>query len=1764
MSFSFPSDFLNLDVVDNINNEGIFKDSVEWCIVVTTPEEAILCALARENPSQEVDGGFRYGKNSIIRLIPTRFVIPTDSVPLISICGSKDGRIFMGGSDGCVYEMSYEGDGSKLGPNAVSYTSEPDSIEVAIDEYFDGDGVYYPSENLSNGGAMGNWSGKVVNGGKRVFSALTFGSLDDSGEQRARKCRKINHSSSASPVIPSALGRVRFTNFGFGMESAARKGGPIVSLVLDEERSCLYTLGATGVICAYDLSPPLETSLSTATAQTASLSSSPPRLACVFDAVASAKLYLEYVQRNRMHPPPTSHAMELGVITFPGGIASAKAGVGGMEGARHILKRHEMESRSVSSASNGLKQRAGIEVGTSAGVLQPESIHLIPGSESKSLTLIAITGGGLRYYLSSLSSSSINSAQASQGGFDYSGAKIDFNLSPTRPSTKMTFCHIRAPPPYIADNGNDGFRFDLAPSIVNQYDLGGSGLLPGIHDVQSGVVGKVVRSDVTKGFYWQGIFILALNVGKQTRSDDRRGNKNINFFEPKNVTQRSSKQFAGDTIVAALPDRAARLSGAPSMSNNILTTFDENQTHAASGGISECILLPMLAIGGTDSPVLPGGNTFDIVRSSGETSSLLNLFIYSETPSDAELRVGLISPFTPPISRRKRNNQTISTDIAVSRSIGNGMISFALSAISNYLRSGEASRLQVGTIISDPNSFGPAVTYRVSRRHGCDSKGFSNSAAECSQSSRVVDRSRNRRTRGHVAKSSRLPSWLLRPPAAPLNPQATQHLLPPGSGNLLILNSGGLHFFHQSSLLNNLASVLLRAKDVAKDSLVQNFFTSYGHAEVCAMCFALATSSSSSELLKRRARQTALCHGHQPSMKLKSPSNLDESKPISAYTFRPSYLYEGMVRFFSRLLRPFWFKPAVVVTEGHPLHGDSIYANYYPSLPAKVELLLNDACLDDIRRPLVSLQNLMKRDFSPAIISIPGVPSKSSTEAMDIDEDGNSGGLITTALQRKLREARRIDNASNAHSVTTKELQTTARQTEDRNMHALYRLLSRCVQVLNLMSCLNQAHSNPSLPEIQWGLLHGLTFNQLITSVDGQQRVEALLNGIVSLDDKTVTGGFSTDADSLADRLSRQCYLFFSTSSRLTYSGFRYAWDARSIPLSSPRRSEFANQAALYFRAAARHWYNPTIIVGRLFSKENVVNFKDAAESAMDAQSPLALAANALMELGNAKGVADVCLICASNFGGAKVPHDESKEFGESVVKDMFDWERGLYHKPQGDAKTSESMVILTGIDVTESDAKHTCHSILFYYISKLLGSDDLRNHKLADELVEACASSSDADFLRSLYEHLFHTNHTDTLLRIDSSSLETWLETEKRDYDLLRRYYSFHNRNVLAGEIMMKKAESEEKVHLRERIQCLTRAIDSFSAALQTSRSHVAVTRRFDLGRDEFFEDQKVSLSDLNSRIHSIQEKLDVAKIQQRVLSTVELSVNADLDPAKSESLTYSLVNVSDLYNEYASVLNLFDVCLLIIETCRHDQRETVSFLWKNIICEEILPCVTSSESVVDFLNKLKQATLFENSDVVFREDPNDHCKKFDDGGWISPLKNRVSTLGKELYGSGTSFAFPLDFLVMELEGLRMQYDGVRDDIPSQPWPIQSFIEAEIPFFVLLESYDKLLAENSASRLHGVNSATQFQRLSNIFYLLEVWVEAAVTYRGLDLSGGNLTNNPATELARAVNPGGLLNRIRFYSSCLDGIEGMTVDNTVNDLVSRLTKVEEEIRDFLR
>ena len=1086
---------LNLYLIKHIINKGVFKPSVQWCVIVSTPSEVILCALQNDGDS--------------LRLIPTRFILPTDNVPMISIRGTKDGRIFMGGYDGCLYEMNYEHE------QYVSMNS-PRDIEEAIDNYFDGDGELRLDSKRTGGG--------VLSGGKRVLSALTFGSLDGdvTDQYRRRKCRKINHSSVAggiSSVVPGIVVKAAVGIFGSSLEAAARKGGPIVSIALDEERMCLYTLGASGIICTYDLLD----------ATKSKKNNLPPRLASVLDSVATAKLYLDSVSRGRMYPPATTQSIALGTITFPGGVISAQAGVGGMEGAREIMKRYDREIRLGNSAGASSKSNPR-EMSNSAGILHPVSIHLVGGEESKSLTLVAVTGGGLRYYLSSLTSSYMSSAQATQGSFDYATRENDSTLARTRPSKKMTFCHVRAPPPYTSPDGNDRLKIEVAPSTTNMLRLGsGSGIPPGIHNNPTPAGASTEKKgDVVRSYYSKDLFVLALDVDK--RNQDEKNN----------------------AIVVALPDTATRITASTDNTSTAITVHNGNNTLSSSacGGISETFILPMTGIGGTASPVLSGGTTFDVSSQNNRQSSVVTLFINSETPTDSKLQIGLMPSFTPLRSRpRKINPPGMSSAIAAPNSQGRGVISSALSTISNYLR-GQGHGYQVSTVLSS-GGMRQSSTYRISRRHGCDARGFSSSSAE------ILTRLGSRATppRSTAPKSARLPSWLMKPSAAPMSYQSSLHLTPPGSGSVLVLNAGGLHFFTNSSLLNNLASVLLRASNIAKDDAVRNFFTSYGYAEGCAMCFSLATSSSSNSNLRGKAEQAILTHAHTPSMQLIGTG--DGRDPLSAYKFQPSSLYEGLVKFSSRLLRPFWYKVAVVVTEGKPIQSQhSLYSNYYAAVPAKVELLLDDITLNEIRRPLMMLLDIMKKTFNRVVDSIPGA---SKIDSMDIHLNP---GLITTTLQKQSRAAQRGANSTQLHDLTLDELKKVAFQREDRNMHSLYRLWSRSLQLLDVLSCLKHAHSSPALPEVQFGLLHGLTFCQLVTTFEGQQRIEIVLNALFSQSDNNLVSDLSMEGDALADMLSRQCYLYFSAASRLTYLGFKSARDAlASAP--SHQRAMLSSKAAV-------------------------------------------------------------------------------------------------------------------------------------------------------------------------------------------------------------------------------------------------------------------------------------------------------------------------------------------------------------------------------------------------------------------------------------------------------------------------------------------------------------------------------------------------------------------------------------------------------------------------
>ena len=117
--------------------------------------------------------------------------------------------------------------------------------------------------------------------------------------------------------------------------------------------------------------------------------------------------------------------------------------------------------------------------------------------------------------------------------------------------------------------------------------------------------------------------------------------------------------------MAKASSQAQNVGGAPAYAHgNGAQPATTTAQKVATGGINKVVELPMSGRGGTALPVLPDGRTFDIVSGGpggGRGSSVVGLFLRSETPSDAELRSGPTPPFDPPLRRRHGRDAPSST-----------------------------------------------------------------------------------------------------------------------------------------------------------------------------------------------------------------------------------------------------------------------------------------------------------------------------------------------------------------------------------------------------------------------------------------------------------------------------------------------------------------------------------------------------------------------------------------------------------------------------------------------------------------------------------------------------------------------------------------------------------------------------------------------------------------------------------------------------------------------------------------------------------------------------------------------------------------------------------------------------------------------------------------------------------------------------------------------------------------------------------------------
>jgi len=84
----------------------IFKDEVKYILCLTTPIDIVLLAVAFTSKRL---GSLGHDDLAEMHLHPNPvFSIPSDNIYMTCMTGTQSGRIFLGGKDGCVYEVAYQ------------------------------------------------------------------------------------------------------------------------------------------------------------------------------------------------------------------------------------------------------------------------------------------------------------------------------------------------------------------------------------------------------------------------------------------------------------------------------------------------------------------------------------------------------------------------------------------------------------------------------------------------------------------------------------------------------------------------------------------------------------------------------------------------------------------------------------------------------------------------------------------------------------------------------------------------------------------------------------------------------------------------------------------------------------------------------------------------------------------------------------------------------------------------------------------------------------------------------------------------------------------------------------------------------------------------------------------------------------------------------------------------------------------------------------------------------------------------------------------------------------------------------------------------------------------------------------------------------------------------------------------------------------------------------------------------------------------------
>lgn len=230
-----------------------------------------------------------------------------------------------------------------------------------------------------------------------------------------------------------------------------------------------------------------------------------------------------------------------------------------------------------------------------------------------------------------------------------------------------------------------------------------------------------------------------------------------------------------------------------------------------------------------------------------------------------------------------------------------------------------------------------------------------------------------------------------------------------------------------------------------------------------------------------------------------------------------------------------------------------------------------------------------------------------------------------------------------------------------------------------------------------------------------------------------------------------------------------------------------------------------------------------------------------------------------------------------------------------------------------------------------------LREDKAAyDEALALATQSDDALFHEELYTALVAAQRTDELLALRTPFLADFLQGtpvllgdepldvyERRLRDLLWQWYVRQGECLAAAETLDALAHSETyALRLHERIEYLALAVGNAKSVRPAAAAHVP---------------------DLVAFATQLEEDLEVAQVQAKLLSALPAMDAADWEPAERERLAQAvqeldttLLDVTTLYKEVAEPLGMLEEQLLIVHTAQYQDAALVARIWEALFARE------------------------------------------------------------------------------------------------------------------------------------------------------------------------------------------------------------------------------------